>query len=195
MFYTFNIMKSHFFGYQERIPKPILCLLLSTSILGGCLTVKPSATKSGKNSFETFYVGEQGTQYFIKPISFKESNINEELALDVTFRYNGVLNDSATVNLSFKSSEIYKNLDSFSISNGLLDIGSADVDLLFNETDKDFFISRFSLRLSLSDLKEIYSSNSWTIKCYTTNKTSTFIPRKKSSKVIDVIRENVFSLM
>lgn len=164
-------------------------------MFSSCLSIKPSTTKSGKKYFETFYVGEEGTQYFIKPILFKDIKQNEVLILDITFRFKNEIKDSAIVNFSIKSSTLYKNIDSLKISNIDSEIKSVNINLLFNEKYKTEFISRFSTKFSLKEIKYIFSNNSWKVTTYNQNKAGRYEPVRKTINTITAVKEKVFVLM
>lgn len=169
--------------------------ILMPLIFTGCFAVKSSSTKSAKNYFETFFVGEEGTQYFINPILFKEKKTNDDLILDLTFRYRNELKDSAIVNFSIKSPIIYKTIDSLIISNHDTSIESNKLELLFNEKNNTGFTSRYSTRISLSELKQMFNHDSWELIIYNQSKMNKYIPNKKTVKAINALRDNVFIIM
>jgi len=171
---------------------PLILLLL---LFSSCLSIKPSTTKSGKNYFETFFVGEEGTQYFIKPILFIDEKSNENLILDITFRYRNEVKDSATVNFSIKSSILYKTIDSLDISNKDNKIESDQLVLLFNEKSKTGFTSRYSTRFSLNEIKEMLNYDTWEITIYNQNKVTKYKPHRKTTRAINTVRDRVFALM
>ncbi len=170
-------------------------LILISLMFSGCLSIKPSTTRSGKNYFETFFVGEEGTQYFIRPILFKDEKSNEDLILDITFRYRNEIKDSATVNFSIKSSIIYKTIDSVKLFNRDDKIESDQIALLFNEKSKAGFISRYSTRFSLKDIKEMFNNDAWEMIIYNQNKITTYKPDRKTIRAINTVRDRVFVLM
>lgn len=161
----------------------------------GCLSIKPSTTKSGKNYFETFFVGDEGTQYFIKPILFIDEKSNENLILDITLRYRNEIKDSAIVNFSVKSSIIYKTIDSLKLSNKDIKIESDQLVLLFHEKSKTGFTSRYSTRFSLKEIKEMFNNDAWEMIIYNQNKITKYKPHRKTIKAINKIRDRVFVLM
>jgi len=171
---------------------PLILMLL---LLSSCLSIKPSTTKSGKNYLETFFVGEEGTQYFIKPILFIDEKSSENLILDITFRYRNEIKDSATVNFSIKSSTLYKTIDSLDISNKDNKIESDQLVLLFNEKSKTGFTSRYSTRFRLNEIKEIFNNDTWEITIYNQNKVTKYKPHKKTTRAINAVRDRVFVLM
>lgn len=180
--------------YNDSHFKLILLILLLL-MFSGCLSIKPTTTRSGKKYFETFYVGEQGTQYFIKPILFKDEESNEDLFLDITFRYRNEIKDSAIINISIKSSIIYKTIDSLKLSNKDIQIKSSELKLLFNEKNKKEFTSRYSTKFSLNKIKEIFSNDAWEIIIYNQRKIITYQPHRKTNKAINAVKDKVFVLM
>lgn len=175
------------FKFVSFILIPIMC--------SGCLSIKPSTTKSGKNYFETFFVGEEGTQYFIRPILFKDEKSNEDLILDITFRYRNEIKDSAIVNFSIKSSIIYKTIDSIKLLSKDNKIESDQIVLLFNEKSKTGFTSRYSTRFSLNEIKEMFNNDAWEMIIYNENKITSYKPHRKTIRAINAVRDRVFVLM
>jgi len=173
----------------------LLTLFFGTLLLGGCMSVKPGSTKSGKHYFETFYVGAEGTQYFIRPLLFENHEASNVLALDITFRYKDEIRDSAVINFSIKSLEIFKSVDSLKITNSLMDIKSDNIDLLFNEKFNKGFVSRFTTKVPLDKMKNIFDNDEWELIIYNTTKSNTYEPHRKTQKAVNSLRENVFILM
>jgi hypothetical protein len=172
---------------------PLIILLLL--VFSSCLSIKPSTTKQGKKDFETFYVGEEGTQYFIKPIFFKDEKSKEDLILDITFRYKNEIKDSAIVNFSIKSTIIYKTINSLKLSNKDTEIKSDNIVLLFNEKNKTGFTSRYSTKFSLKEIKELFNNDSWGVTIYNQNIITKYEPYKKTIRAINAVRERLFVLM
>ncbi|MDD2386231.1 MAG: hypothetical protein PHP52_05555 [Bacteroidales bacterium] len=162
----------------------------------GCVSIKPGGVKSGKKLVETFYVGEEGSQFFIKPLAFYNIQSKEEkIIIDFTFRYKNEVKDSVIANFSLQSSTIFKSIDSLSLSNISNKIISLDIRLMFNETRKGLFDSRFTTKFSLLEFKEMFKNNDWTIKVYQENDCNTYVSQKKTKKTIKIIQDNVFILM
>lgn len=170
-------------------------VILSLLFLYGCSSVKPTTTKSGASLFETFYVGNDGMQYFIKPLLFTDDAAKEDLVMDFTFRYKDEVKDSAIVNFSIKSPFIYKSIDSLSISNSIIEIKNERIDLLFNEKTSKVFVSRFSTKVSLKDLNQLFKSNEWDVILYNQNEPQKYMSHKRTKKAIGALRDKVFILM
>lgn len=161
----------------------------------GCSSIKPAATKSGKHYFETFYVGADGNQYFIKPLSFKSRVTQEALFVDITFRYKDEVKDSARVNFSVKSPILYKTIDSVEIATTAAHVATSEGALLYNEKSDEAFISRFTTKIPLSEIKEMFDRDDWTFTVYHPTKTVTYKADKKTVKAIATLRQKVFMLM
>ena len=188
-------MKNRLIRYCNTSHLKMCSFILLLLMFSGCLSIKPSTTKSGKKYFETFYVGEEGTQYFIKPVLFKDEKSNEVLVLDITFRYKNKIKDSAIVNFSIKSSIIYKTIDSLKLSNKGIAIKSDKVELLFNEKNKTGYTSRYSTKFSLKEIKEMFNNDAWEMTIYNQNKITRYEPGSKTISAINALRVNVFVLM
>ena len=188
-------MKNLLIRYCDTSHFKWLSSILLLLMFSGCLSIKPSTTKSGKNYFETFYVGEEGIQYFIKPILFKDEKSKEDLILDITFRYKNEIKDSAIVNFSIKSTIIYKTIDSLKLSNKDIEIKSENIVLLFNEKNKTGFTSRHSTKFGLKEIKELFNNDAWEVTVYNQNKTAKYEPHRKAVRAINAFREKVFVLM
>ena len=161
----------------------------------GCLSSKPSGGTKAKNYFETFYVGQEGTQYYIKPLNFSSKDGKEKLFADLTFRYKDKVQDSAIVNFSIKGPNLYKSLSKMAISNGKTEFNGGKIDLLFNEKDKDVFESRFSSKVSLIELKELFEKDAWTMTIEGDQGQILFKADNKAEKAIDALNNKVFVIM
>ena len=168
-------------------------LMVFVLFLSGCVSIKPGGVKSGKNLYETFFAGDDGTQYFIKPLSFKSQTSNR-LIIDFTFRYKDQLKDSAFVNMSFLNSELIRNVDSLKISNGSATIVLINLKSLFNEKIQAEYNSRYSTKGSLSEINQLFKNNDWTIKVYKQNIISNYNTPKDTRKKIDKLRDRIFIL-
>jgi hypothetical protein len=89
-------------------------------------------------------VGEEGMQYFIKPLIFKSQQKGEEALPDFTFRYKNEIKDSAIVNISIEGPELYKEIDGIAFSNGDEQYELSEVKLLYNSGSKSGYVSRFT---------------------------------------------------
>ena len=170
-----------------------LFILVVASFMSGCVSIKPSWVKSGKNLYETFFVGDEGTQYFIKPIAFNGENKNR-LVVDFTFRYKDKIKDSAVVNMSFLNTEIIRDIDSLKITNGLTSVVLNNIKTLFVERYQKEYKSRFSTKGSLSDLNKLFDKNDWTITAFKQKNSNNYTTPKDTKKKINKLKDGIFML-
>ncbi len=76
-------------------------LILLLWMAQACLGPRPASSPGGGSTYVSYFAGEEGTQYFIKPLEFKNSD-GTKATVDVTFRSRDTLAPSAeaTVNIS-----------------------------------------------------------------------------------------------
>ncbi len=165
------------------------CLLCFLSV--GCGMLKPASTKTGKNLYETFFVGEEGVQYFIKPLTF-ENLEEEQLNIDMTFRYKNEVKGKSDIKMFVLSDKVYKKMDSLLINNGQTQKIIKEVDFMFSEKTKKGFQSRFSTKISLADLQELFKGADWTIEAHQGNQKNTFKTSLRTQKAINKLDEVIF---
>lgn len=173
----------------------ILSIFFLAFLCHSCFSIKPTSTKTGKKYFETFFVGEDGTQYFIKPLSFINKEKKEELFVDFTFRYKDTVKDSVIVNLSIEGPQIYKNIDSLSISNIDHKITAKDINLLFNEKTDESFKSRFSTKIPLIEIKELSENSKWSFTMFQEIKSTEYKSTNSTENALTVLKDKIFVLM
>lgn len=167
----------------------LIAVAIATVSCGG---MKAGGSKGAKTYYETFFVGEQGTQYFIKPIKFKGEN--SLLKVDITFRYKNEIKDSSAINFSIISEKVVKDVDSVFISSGDHKILLNNVELIFNEKKKKLITSRFTGKVSVKDLNELFKSNPWKIDLKSSVLKELYMSSRQANKVIRKLQENVFIL-
>lgn len=183
---------------QTRIHKKILITGLFTIILlvfNSCFSVKPQSTKSGRNLYETFYVGEEGSQYFIKPLKFDDLSNKTHLFVDFTFRYKDQVKDSATVNFSIFSEAAVRELKSVIFLNKEIEEETNKVNLIFFQKKKEFVESRYTVRLPLKRIIRLFAENDFKIKVINATKEYQFEASSGTKKDLGKIKDNVFNLM
>ena len=166
----------------------LVCLFTS-----GCMGIKRSGTRPGHKLYETFFVGEEGTQYFIKPIAF--AGDDGDALVDITFRYKTEIRDSATINISFVDDEVYKSADSIVLRTATNRIRLYVGKLLFNEKVKDGYASRFTTKAPLTDVSRMFIQSDWTLSLYNGEKAVHYVAGGKTRKKILKLQQNVFALL
>lgn len=171
-------------------------LLISLSIsLNSCLGVKPATSGGGKKYFESYYAGDEGNQYFIKPLVLVSEYKEAKATLDISFRSKESLQGTAQVNFSvympeavhsLKDAYLYINDTSFELS---------DIKLLFVEKEKNGFQSRFSTTVPAEKLKSIFNISDWQLVIIKEKgKTYKFDTASSSKKRIEAINTNLFTI-
>lgn len=174
---------------------PIINYLIIALVLfvAGCFSVKPGSVKSGKNLFETFYVGEEGTQYFIKPLEFRNAQ-NESFIMDITFRYKDELKGSAVLNFSVVNNELLKNIDNIEIISADNRIARNSPKHIYSEKNKEFFTSRFTSTFLLKDVVSLFKQSEWIITVRAEGSNFRYAPTKETAKAISKLDSEVFVL-
>jgi hypothetical protein len=171
-------------------------LLISLSIsLNSCLGVKPATSGGGKKYFESYYAGDEGNQYFIKPLVLVSEYKEAKATLDISFRSKESLQGTAQVNFSvympeavhsLKDAYLYVNDTSFELS---------DIKLLFAEKEKNGFQSRFSTTVPAEKLRSIFNTSDWQLVIIKEKgKTYKFDTASLSKKRIEAINTNLFTI-
>jgi hypothetical protein len=162
-------------------------------LLSSCLMIRPAGTRSGGKLFETFYTGETGTQYFIKPLSFLDGK--DILQADFTFRYLDRLQDSATVNFSLYQAAMVRQVDSLVLIAGKKQVTLHRPALLFNEKHGKGFHSRFSGKVALETLDALFKQPvAWSVQTAVAGRQQNYQPDSRSAKALKKLRENLFIL-
>lgn len=175
--------------------RPYLLFIIISFFFFSCISLKSSKSSIGKKNYESFYVGEDGNQFFIKPVYFKNSQSNELILVDFTFRFKNEIKDSAVINFSIIGPNIYKNIERLLLSNTVMSIKTSTVNCLFHEKKGGDYISRFTAKVPLSELKEVYNDNEWIFDVTSKQIEVKFIPTNKTKKAIKNLKENVFVIM
>lgn len=163
------------------------------AILASCRGIKPGGATAGNKLYETFFVGEEGSQYFIKPIALKNEN-KERLLMDFTFRYKDDVKDSTLVNFTIVSQDNIKSIDQIVLENGVVSTKSDKVALLFIKRENDGFHGRFTCKVSLTEISELYSNSNWKISAISGQDSKIFYASSKSQKKIEALNYNVFQV-
>lgn len=172
-----------------------IAIFLAFMMLQGCFSLRPGSTKSGKKYFETFYVGSEGTQYYIKPMEFEAGDTDEEMKMDFTFRYRDVLSDTAIVHFSVYGPEIIRSVESITVLAAGEELKAEDVELMFNETTKDGFRSRFECFMPLAGVERLFRYPEWTVVLCEEDPCREFEATGKTKKIIPELDEHLFILM
>lgn len=141
--------------------------------------IVPILLFSQKNLLKTFYRGDKGVQYFIKPIKFKGPD-NQDLLIDFT--------------ISVRNDSVNKIVSNFSISDGNIKsfgIGDNKIDVkkLFDEYESRKIYTRYNFELTLNNLRQIFFQKKITIE------TDNFHVKKSFEKESNRIYNKILSTL
>ena len=173
----------------------ICFIVLIPVALQGCFGLKTSSTNAASKLYQTFYMGDKGTQYFIKPLLLKSSN-DEVCSIDFTCLSKNLETDSAIVNFSIFTQTLHKELHSAHFTNEQCNIVISSPERLFSEKKGELFESRFTTKYPLKEIKALFNSENWIFKYLTAPNESSapFKPTRKIQKSIRRLNENVIVL-
>ena len=146
----------------------IFCLLFISSV---------TSVFSQKNLIKSFFRGDNGIQYFIKPIVYQTTN-KEKLSVDFTLN---VINDSVV--------KVISNFSSLKNNMKKLIIGSSTYEVikLFDDYETKKIYSRYTFDLKYRDFKKLFLLEPIII-----NYNKYFL-KKSFRKRINLINENFIS--
>lgn len=169
------------------------CIIFCSMFLFSCMGFKAGGVKSGSSLYETFYVGEDGTQYFIKPLSFTGKN-GDDIKLDFTLRYKDQIKDSAIINLSFVTSENFNKVETISIQNDNVTTTLNNISFIFSERDNVKYNCRFTTRISLMELNKLFKNSNWNILSNRNQSSESYVATKATKSKIDKLDKKIFSI-
>lgn len=174
-----------------RIARNIFVLFITCLLFASCATV---GTGSVRKKYISQFVGDEGIQYFIKPITFKADN-NNTLVADFTFRHGEEnLNDTVMLNYTVRTDSKMTKLKDFCICFDNKEIAATSTTTLYKEKDKDF-VTRYSSVFQYKQLREAYKNQTFSLKTITTDGEVEYKPTTKSSKLIQGLDESIFQLL
>lgn len=166
-------------------------LFTITVAIGIQLCPQETSAQSAKY-YKSFFVGEKGMQYFIKPIKFKNKEIkNESLTLDFTFRTLDSTEYGVNINFSLFSNQPYKYFDKIIISNNSTSIELTNTTLLYNARKGKNVETRISGKCSHKDILALFSDPQWIIHFVKDEKQKVFYTPQKAQKKVESLNQNV----
>lgn len=159
-----------------------------------CLGMKGGGGKSGKSLYITFFTADKSTQYFIKPLTFKNAK-KESIICDFTFKNKANSVDTATMNVSIVSLVLLKSVDSIIITNPTARIKLCDNQFLFTERQKKFFNSRYSFKIPVTELKKLFENEDWELTFYSGENSGQFFTKHKTKRKLQKLSYEIFDLI
>lgn len=150
---------------------------------------------SSENLYSTFFVGEDGTQFFIKQLDYYMVENNEKLSLDYTFRYKDKIKDSVTINFTLFTNEFIKNIESFELKSDGKSALSNNAKLLYVDKKDNLCENRFTTKILLDDFLKYCKSNNQKIIIKYNNYSNTYLPENTTIKNIESLNKNLLLLI
>jgi len=149
---------------------------------------------SNSKLFESFFVGESGIQYFIKPLEFRGEN-KTKLLMDITIIMKNVNENKATVNFSLIGNKVITIIDSMSITQSNQKMFLQNIEPLFFEKQKNHFVARYTSKANTEKIIYYFKRNNWNIHIYSDNEKYGYVSSEKTAKKIKYINKNLFSII
>lgn len=171
-------------------------LFLLTVLFSNCGGMRIGASSSRATAYETFFVGDEGLQYFIKPLLFKSENNKDKLSVDFTFKQKQEFDNNALVRVNFSifSKEKIKDINLIEVITSNETIKIFNPELMFIENSKKQIHSRFTMEITAAQLANIFKDNNCKWQISQEKGKSSFLPTKKTSKSIKKINKSIFDL-
>lgn len=165
-------------------------------LLISVFSVSACSIQRNNTHYQVFFVGDEGNQYFIKPAEFNGQN--SDIELDFVFRYKDEIKDSVNCNFSlYSKTDLIKSAVSFQLLNSTQTILSSTPELLFVETEKRGFESRFTCKFSLQEFADLTANKDWHILLQTSleSEPKLFFPDRKSKVMQEKLANNIIVLL
>jgi hypothetical protein len=176
------------------IRSSLLSSIFRITLLIAIITTTNSCTSS-KSLYQTFFVGDDGIQYFVKPLSFSNATTKEEILIDFTFRHRKEIKDSVTINFDLFTPNTKSDVDKIEIKNSIITASDDKVNLLYKERAKKKYKVRYSSGTLLKDVVKVFEKNDWEISLHTGDQKIVYLPTKKTQKRIEKIYREIFSIL
>ena len=168
-------------------------IVLSSIFLAGCMSVKPTASKTDGSLYETFYLGNRGTQYFIKPLLFESEK--EELKIDFTFRPSENTDNLVTTNYTITSAKKIEKVDTLVLKNKTQIVKCTDNKKLYSEIKNSKRVCRFSAKIQLEKLNQLMANPAWSIQVVTKDTTMDYQASSRTKRSITTLQEGLFEAL
>ncbi len=143
---------------------------------------------ASKSYIESFFRGENDTQYFIRPIGLKSKTI--DMNLDFTYR----TNDSTKTTLNFTllpKEKLKSKISGFSIFVNSDTIQAENITSLFQKRSEKIY--RFSSEISNTDFDKIVKNENRNFELmFSDNTTVQLLPSKNFNKAMKAAQEDIY---
>ncbi len=170
-------------------------ILVSAILLlfSSCLSVKIKGKKSKPGKYyEEFFIDQGVMQYFFKPLKFKSKT--DFFIVDFTFRDSMDFESYLTANFSVFTDEPLKKVDSafFLVNNEKINF--CCLERMFIDNYRKGFQTRYSSKITFNQLSQFFE-NEPIILLYYNGGEHYFIPKRKTKKVLIILKQNVIEII
>lgn len=176
---------------NKRVGLHCGCIVLTLLFLIGCGGLKPVGAGKSGGLYETFYTGETGMQYFIKPLEFESLDTKESLLLDIVFRENEIATDSALVNISVFTTAKFSPGGNVTATTPKGQITFDFERVIFKEKLKNFYEVRLGTKCSPKEIREFIKGDIELLSVMSDQMKYSFQPTKKTKKSLSKISASV----
>lgn len=152
-------------------------------------TLLISCTTS-KDHYETFFIGNNQSQYFIKPIEVE--NDDSEFSIDYTIRNIDSDTYDITSNFTIISDHPISKIDSVILNNKHKIV---DIDKLYLESKDDQFKLRSSMKVDYNFIKDFFTEDDLAIEVFLSKYRFEYNLNAKSNKRIRSIEEKLIPIL
>ena len=144
--------------------------------------------------FESFYIGKGNSQYFIKPLDFKNAD-KSKVSVDITLRTSKTPGKTVTINLSFFSDTENFTIDSIIFIGDSSKIQLEEVEPLFYEKRNNSFLSRYTSTFNYEKFIEHFSANNMSFMIYNSKGRVEYKSTTKTRKKVRYINQYLLKFL
>ncbi len=159
--------------------------------LYSCGGMKMSGAQKAGKYFESFYTGENGVQYFIKPLIFESTTSKEFLEIDALFRINDNPLDSATFNVSINSNEVIERNSDLILHLKGETYKASYSELFYQERENKFVLTRNSYKTESEIAYDYVKQPIDSVEIKSNGVSLIFIPSKKTKKALGYVSDKL----
>ena len=144
--------------------------------------------------FESFYVGNGKTNYFIKSLKFKGPE-KSKLFMDLTLNMAKENDNAVIINFSIINIKETIAVDSMFINSDNELVTLNRLQLLFLEKNKNQVLSRYTSKIDLQEALNLFKNSEWNVTTHSNGVKHIFKNTHKTMRKIDYLNEYLFMIL
>ena len=144
--------------------------------------------------FESFYVGNGKTNYFIKSLKFKGPE-KSKLFMDLTLNVAKENDNAVIINFSIINIKETITVDSMFINSDTNLVSLNMLHLLFLEKNKNQVLSRYTSKIDLQEALNLFKNSEWNVTTHSNGVKHIFKNTHKTMRKIDYLNEYLFMIL